>query len=181
MFNIPAEAISVPNSEYIQIVEKQNYCLAKNKVKVKGIIKIPPKDAIPTTYQALVRSEKDEEVITELITNMGEKSKLGLLRIALHMEELGDHVRHVHPYKFFGYIYSQPHLKECMQMILSDYWKKNSFINGMTPALNNEHRVGSLRKYIKNFCEEAGVKPYQIQPYLDSRDWEGMLHFLARD
>lgn len=183
MFDIPQEQIEpmeYPSSEYVQVVEKSHF-IPKNKAKVKGIIKVPPKNSIPKTYDDLVRSKKDEENITELITQLAEKSKVNLLLNALYMEELGDKVRHVHPFKFFGYIFSRQDLKEGMQMILADYWKKNSFVSGMTPALNNEQRVGSLKKHLKHFCKEAQVEPYQIQPFLDSRDWEGMLHFLAKE
>jgi hypothetical protein len=182
MFEIPPEDINT-EKPYVYTID-QKTPTEKKMFKAKGIIKVPKKKAKPKTYNELTRSTKDKETITELISSIGNKTKGALLFNTRHMNELGDQVRHVHPYKFFGHVFSNPALKEAMNNILDDFWKRNTFISNMTPSLNNEHRTGSLTKYIKEFCKEVSVNgsqvhPYQIQPYVDARDWEGMLHFLG--
>jgi len=177
MLDLPPD-IDIRPSAYIQTVEKTN---SQTKVKTKGIIKIPEKKSEPEGYCELIRSSKDELVIRELITTMSQKGKVKLLFIKHHMEELGDQVRHVHPLKFLGYIFANPDLKVCMKDVLTDYFKKSNFINGLAVPLNNEMRKGKLKSYLEDFCTEVGAKPYQVQPYFDRRDWEGLLHFLSNN
>lgn len=182
MFEIPSEEIN-DLKPYVYHTDNKSFS-AKNAVKVKGIIKKPSKETKPKTYNELARSRKDEQLITELISGIGNKTKTSLLFDTRHMTEVGDQVRHVHPYKFFGYIFSKHDLKDAMCNILDDYWKKSTFISRMTPSLNNEHLTGSLKTYIKDFCNEISVNgiqvhPYQIEPYINTRDWEGLLFFLS--
>lgn len=185
MLDLPPQINEHPQA-MVQIVEKkanQN----QSKVKSKAIVKIPKDaknpelDTNPLTYNELIRSSKDEEVIAELITTMAEKGKIKLLFIKHHMEHLGDQVRHVHPLKFLGFIFSKPELKGHFKLILTDYFKKSNFIDGLAPALNNEVRTGKIKNYLDDFCKEVNVQQHQVQPYINRRDWEGMLHFLSNN
>jgi len=176
MFDLPPNTEIQPKA-YLQTIKKS----VNQKSKTKALIKIPTKQEKPENYGELIRSKKDEKVINELITTMAEKGKVKLLFIKHHMEELGDQVRHVHPLKFIGYIFSKKALKVHMKDILADYFKKSSFIDGLATPLNNEARKGKLNKYLEEFCAEVGVKDYEVKPYFQRRDWEGLLHFLSNN
>lgn len=147
----------------------------------KGIIKIPPQTPEIKNYNDLIRSEKDEKVIEELITTMANTGKIKLLFNKHYVEDLGDQIRHVYPLRFLGLIFSKPHLKECMKKILDDYFKKSGFIDGLSPSMDNELKKGKLHEFLNDFCKEVNVKPHQIQPFLNARDWEGLIYFLANN
>lgn len=164
----------------VQTAEKKapSYELVNQDIKAKGLIKIPPKQGANLNYEQLDRSQKDEQTIYKLITTMADNGKVWLLFNKTEMNQMGEEVGHVHPLRFLGYIFSERHLKRCMARVLEDYFKRNGFIDGLGPSLDNELKKGTLYPYLKEFCEEVGVKPYEIESYVQKRDWEGFMRYL---
>ena len=185
MIDMPADLqqkTETPSS-YEQVAIKKEtpkpYKLVSDDIKAKGMIKIPPKQDQNLTYVELDRSKKDEETIYELITTMADNGKVWLLFNKSHMNQMGEEIGHVHPLKFLGYIFAENHLKRCMARILEDYFKRNGFIDGLGPSLDNELKKGALYPMLNDFCEEIGIKPYEVESYFQKRDWDGLLRYLC--
>ena len=70
-------------------------------------------------FYSLSLTSKDQERIFKLISNMGTLSWPKLLLKKREMEKIGDQIDSVHPMRFLGAIFSNPHLAQCMQSIYS--------------------------------------------------------------
>lgn len=144
-----------------------------------GIIKIPPKDELNPSYAKLPRTTKDEQNITELITSLGSYSYVALLKNEKHIRKIGDEVRYVHPFKFLGYIFSQPTLKSYMKNVMNDFFIRRDFIKDMTESLEIYVIKRRLDLYVDDFGKELNIPPDQIRPYINNKDWGGLLKFLT--
>jgi hypothetical protein len=147
---------------------------------MSSIIKKPPAKPSEILYKDLVCTEADRMNIYEIISTMAEKGKLGLLFQQNHLREVGSQINHVHPLKFLAVIIKDPHLKSCMFYIWDDYFKRNGFLDGLTPSLTREAEKGKLDAYIKDFADDIGASHETLKSYFDVRDWENMVLFLIQ-
>lgn len=144
-----------------------------------SIIKFPVNPS-QQTYEELVCTDQDKATIYEIITTMSENGKMGLLFKKNHLNELGSKINHIHPLKFLSTIFSTPHLKECMNGIFEDYFKRNGFMDGLGPSLEKESEKGTLEKLLPGFAEEVSADFESLRPYFRSRDWENMVRKLIQ-
>lgn len=145
-----------------------------------SIIKKPPAKPVETAWPELACSEEDRTNIYEIVSTVAEKNKLSLLFQQSYLREKGAQINHVHPLKFLGVIFSNPHLKTCMFYIWDDYFKRNSFMADLSAALTREADKGKLHPYLSDFSKEVGVPAEAIKSYFDSRDWENFVLFLIQ-
>lgn len=145
-----------------------------------SIIKKPPAKSVETTYKELVCTDQDKANISEIISTMAENSKLSLLFKQSHLKEIGAQINHVHPLKFLGAVFSNPHLKSCMYYIWDDYFKRNGFLDGLGPSLTREAEKGKLSQYLHEFAAEVGVPLENIQGYFAVMDWENLVLYLIQ-
>jgi len=143
-----------------------------------SIIKLPPNPGADVAYKDLVCTEQDQANIIEIITSIADNSKFSLLLKQSHLKNIGAQINHVHPLKFLSVAVSSDHLKSCLILIFDDYFKKNGFMDGLGPSLTREADKGKLEVYLPAFAAEVGVPIESIKPYIQSRDWEGLVHFL---
>ena len=127
----------------------------------------------------LPRTIEDEKKIEDLITSMGIHGKINLL---LHHEsrlrQIGDELRYLHPFKFLGYIFSKLDLKNHMKTIFDDYFKRINFVNDFSKTMDIYDLKNKLTIYIEDFGSEMNVPSAQIEPYIEQKDWVGLLRFL---
>jgi hypothetical protein len=149
-----------------------------------GIVKLPPVAEEPVateaaTYEQLTCTEEDRENIYYIISTMAENGKLTLLfQYKSDLTRRGVEIAHVHPLKFLGTIFSDPNLKECMQRIYPDYFKRTKFMNDLGESLTNRMDRGQLEPYLEEFAKEVCAPVEAIRGYAQSRDWDGLLQFL---
>ena len=55
------------------------------------------------------------------------------------LNKIGDELRYLHPFKFLGYIFSNPDLKNHMATIFNDWLLKPNFL-GDFPLLNGDSK-----------------------------------------
>jgi len=154
-------AIEVPEPEALDEV-------AKNNLVKKG------KDP----YDKLVLSEEDKDYVYEIITILADNGKLSLLFKQNHLRDLGSQIDHLHPLKFLSAIFSNPNLKTRMGKIFEDYFKRNGFMDEISPSLTSKSESGELNQYIEKFAEEVKVPVEKIRPYFEEQDWNGLIDFL---
>lgn len=140
-----------------------------------SIIKKPPPKPVDMTWTELVCSDVDRANIYEIISTVAEKNKLSLLFQQNYLREKGAQIAHVHPLRFLGVIFSDPHLKTCMFYIWDDYFKRTSFMADLAAALTREADKGKLHPYLSDFCKEVGAKPESVKMFFDLRDWENFV------
>ena len=144
-----------------------------------SIIKIPPAvEAVEKTYAEFPCSAADFALISELITTLSESGKVNLLFNQTRLKQIGAAINHVHPLKFLAMIFKTPRLKACMPEILNDYFKGDSFMEGLGAALQRESEKGKLDKHIADFAADVNVPVEQLRPFFQARDWNNLLRFL---
>jgi len=143
-----------------------------------SIIKLPPNPGADLPYKDLPCSEQDRANIIEIVVSIADNSKFTLLLKQSHLRNLGAQVNHVHPLKFLSVTLSTPQLKTCLIQIFDDYFKRNGFMDGLGPSLTREADKGKLDVYLPAFAEEVGVPLDTITPYIQARDWEGLVRLL---
>ncbi len=149
-------------------------------VPAHSVIKKPPPKPVETAWVDLPCSEQDRENIYEIVSTVAMKNKLSLLFQQNYLREKGAQISHVHPLKFLGIIFSNPHLKTCMFYIWDDYFKRNNFVNDLSAALTREADKDKLKPYLRDFSQEVGVPHEPIQSYFEERDWENLVLFLIQ-
>ena len=143
-----------------------------------SIIKLPTNPGVDVAYKDLVCTEQDKANIVEIISVIADNSKFSLLLKQNHLKNLGSQVNHVHPLKFLSVALSSEYLKSCLIQIFDDYFKRNGFMDGLGPSLTREAEKGKLETYLPAFSQDVGVPVDMMLPYIQARDWEGLVRYL---
>lgn len=154
----------------------ENYAPSPVAALMATMIKFPV-ERKTLAYADLVCTEQDKADIYEIITLMADNGKISLLFKKGYIEDLGDHIQHVHPLKFLSTIVTNPRLNVCLDEIFDDYFKRNGFMDGIGPRLTKEAERGHLNQYIGNFSEEVGVPHDNLMKFFKNQDWEGLVRF----
>ncbi len=129
-------------------------------------------------YHELAISDSDKRAIHKLITTMAEKNVVQLGFKKKSLEKLGDQIYHVHPLRFFGYIFSQPDLVYGMYEIKKSYFKWDNFVDGMSKKMREESRNNNLLKYVPGFAKALDVDANHVSSYLRNHDCEGFIRYM---
>ncbi|MBI5272732.1 MAG: hypothetical protein HY861_01970 [Chlamydiia bacterium] len=150
-------------------------------LNLASIVKLPPNPENNVSYKDLQCSEQDRANIEEIISTIAVNSKFSLLLKQAHLRNIGAQINHVHPLKFLTVATSSPQMKGFLAVILDDYFKRNGFFaDGLFPSLTREADKGKLRIYLPDFAVETGASQEALDPYFQSRDWEGLIRFLIQ-
>ncbi|MBS0628781.1 MAG: hypothetical protein JSS30_00985 [Verrucomicrobia bacterium] len=129
-------------------------------------------------YQRLHISSEEKRKIAEILTTMANNSVFQLLFERKYLERLGQEVHHVHPIRFLGTIFTDPHLVRCMFTIRMSGFKWGGFVDGITERMKGEIKAGNVDLYVPGFAEQLNLRAADIQSYIDRRDIEGLVLFL---
>jgi hypothetical protein len=142
-------------------------------------------DLLPLTgsgdpYARLPITEKEAQIIWEIIDTMANKNLLQLGWIKKDMERLGQKITHVHPLRFLGTIFADPHLRECMKEVRSSYLKWNGFLDGLTGRLEEEYKRNNLLPHVSGFAATIKANPEQVRNFLQKKEWEKLVKYLLK-
>jgi hypothetical protein len=113
---------------------------------------------------------------------MGSHGKIKLLlKYKKHLEKIGDEITHVHPLKFLGVIYSNPSLKQYMNIVLDDFFKSYNFINGLGSAMEDQLKNSNVYLYLDDFCRDVNADKETVRNYIDKKNWKKLLLFLCKN
>lgn len=143
-------------------------------------VKKPPPKPVEESWQQLRCTEEDRANIYEIVSTVAEKNKLSLLFQQAYLREKGAQIVQVHPLKFLGVIFSDPHLAFSMHEIWGDYFKRSSFLADLSAALTREADRGKLYPYLNDFAQEIKRPAESMKLYFESRDWENFLLWLIQ-
>jgi hypothetical protein len=131
-------------------------------------------------YKDLACTKQDKKKIIEVITTVANNNKFSLLLKQSHLRNLEAEIKHVHPLKFLSVGMGTPYLKSCYVLIFGDYFKKKGAMDGLRPSLSREAEKGNLDPYLAPFAKEMGVSIETLRPFIQGRDWEGLINFLIK-
>ncbi len=156
-------------------------CLLAVIVTIPGRIQVSHAEEIMESkgsFFSLPLEEWEQKAIRNIICTMAEKNLLQLGLEKKTLKKKGKKINHVHPLRFVDYIFSDPHLKKCMQQIKKSSFKWNGFVRGFSGRMMEEAVKDNLRPYIPEFSEHLAVNQENLKIYIDNKDWEGLLKYL---
>lgn len=135
-------------------------------------------EAPENLFDKLPLNDHERTLIHKIVDTMARDNviKLGLKRKT--MEKKGKRIRHVHPLRFLGYVFADPHLKHCMREISRSHFKWNGFIDGMRDRIEEEAARGGLLPYLHGFAQHVHCDEEKARRYIEKRDWEKLVKFL---
>lgn len=123
-------------------------------------------------------TEQQSKDIRELILTLANTGTMGLMFKKGQLEEIGSRINGIHPLRYLGCIYSDPQLKQCMPKILRKSMVAGRFVSELSAGLNEKMDEGQLVQYIPGFAESLHLNSQDLMPFVNSRNWRGMLEYL---
>jgi hypothetical protein len=123
-------------------------------------------------------TEQQSEDIHKLILTLANTGTMGLMFKKGELEEIGSRINGIHPLRYLGCIYSDPKLKQCMPKILGKSMVAGRFVSELSAGLNEKMDEGQLVQYVPGFAEDVHVDAQALMPFVNSRNWRGMLEYL---
>ena len=131
-----------------------------------------------TFIRGLPFSEAEKGIVHKMIIDIAEHN---IFELAFHRSEFikrGEKIRHVHPLRFFGYIFADPQLKKNMTKISESFFKWNGFIDGFSEKIEDEANKNNLMKYLPGFAHHLGIDQDLLAPFIVKREWNKLILFL---
>jgi len=150
----------------------------QNKAVFEKHLFFAANEPLSISYKDLVCTEDDKRKIYYIIHSLGNDSYLTLLMNIKKFRKVGDEVRHVHPLCFLGYVYTTFELKKDMKVVMGAYFIRNEFLKEVVPVLEREYSNNNIYPFLADFSKEIHVSEDLIRPFVDKRNWEGLIKFL---
>lgn len=119
-------------------------------------------------YAALTRQEKTD--IRYLITTLGNKSTISLMFYKRSLNQAGERTAHIHPLKFFLFVFTDEHLKRSVKKIKGIPWRR--FVEGMGGSFSSASRRDNMKEeYIEDFVNRLRIRKNLIYSSIQNRQW----------
>ncbi len=132
-------------------------------------------------YADLYCTDEDRKKIGWIITTV-ENGGIDLIWERKRLDDVGDEIMPVHPYKFLSTIILDPKLKNSLKNIFQYIFpfKKMGFLAGVKKGMEREW--GNLETHMGEFASEMGTTCEKIRPLILAKDWNGLVcHLLSID
>ena len=117
-------------------------------------------------------SETEKRAAYQIIKSMGDYNIVGLLLRQRELRRLGKMIDHVPPTYFLGYVFSDPILKSSMRRIRENYFKWTTFIEGLSPKMDEMARSGLLYQELPQFADFLRINYDNLYERCRQHDWE---------
>jgi hypothetical protein len=135
-------------------------------------------NAGPTESFYALLTDREKRFIKAIVSTMAEKNIFQLALERRTLEKKGDKVHHVHPMRFLGFILADPDLKDGLKSIKKSSFKWDAFVSGFGKRMKEEYGNGNLYQHVPGFAQQVGASPENIYPFLDKKDWDGLVKSL---
>lgn len=132
----------------------------------------------PSIYYSLPISHEEERIIHKIISTLANKNIFSLLLERRDLERKGKQISHLHPFRFLGSIFSNPHLRSAMREVKKSTFKWDGFMDGLIPRMKEEASRDNLHRYIPGFAEHVKADPEKINYFIRHRNWDALVKYL---
>jgi hypothetical protein len=129
-------------------------------------------------YIQLPLNPEESKIIGEIIETVGNTYWAGLAVKQWSLREKEKKIKHVHPLRFLGEIFSNANLKSCMRKIEKSSLKWGGFMKGLTPNMEKEFKCNNLLQYVDDFCQAVKADPDKVKIYIQKNDWTQLIKYL---
>lgn len=128
-------------------------------------------------YYSLPVTAKEKENIRYIIRSLAKYQWDDLAKEKSTLEKVGDSINHIHPLRFLQCVFTDEELKTGLFVIRhkSIVWGK--YYDGLKKSLNEESQSNILQ-FVDDFAHHVGVSPHAILPYIQARQWSGLIDYL---
>lgn len=131
-------------------------------------------------YIQLPLKPEESKVIGEIIEAIGNH---GWIWLGVHQTELREkekQIKHVHPLRFLGEIFSNANLKGCMRRVEKDTLTWKGFMKGLKPNMEKELQRNNLYRYLDGFCQAVRADPDKVKAFIQKHEWEKLVRYLIQ-
>ncbi len=135
------------------------------------------------SFNKLKLSSDDKKNIEFIINNLATKSKSELLAMSSKLSSCGSQIKEVHPLKFMSYVLSDKKMKkEHLPLILKDYFKRMSFMKGLTKSLESNKNL--LEPCLTDFMHSINIhlsKRDKMATLIEKKKWHDFFNFAVEN
>lgn len=131
----------------------------------------------PRNY-ASPASGSEKENIRYVIRSLAKYNWTQLAKEESALRKAGDKINHVHPLRFLQCIFTDEELKAGIYVIRNKNLVWGDYYEGMKRSLNEESDNNNLIQFAPDFALQVGVDLNAIMPYLQARQWAGLVDLL---
>jgi len=132
------------------------------------------------SYSHLSINDEEAKTIWHIVDTIADHNPIMLGLKRGDLEKQGEKLSRVHPLRFLGTIFTDPHLKVCMRDIRGSIFKWMGFMGGLEDQLEVELERGNLIPYLPGFCKAVGANPDQVEALVRKKDWRGFVDYLIK-
>lgn len=150
----------------------------------KEKVHLPLEAKAKEIFESLPMTPPQAITIREIIETVANKNPLQLGWIKSEIEKKGKSVESVHPLRFLGVVFSDPHLKKCMRACNESYFKWDGFLNGsgntrgFWAKMENEHKRDNLLPHVEGFCLAVKANPEEVETIIKNKGWDKLVLYL---
>lgn len=154
--------------------------IKEDRIEAKTKPKPPAAPSAPRDYYAL--SSKDKENITYLLTTLGFQPILKINSKKSSLTKVGAQVDHVHPLRFFYFVFTNDELIASIHNIRGRSWLWKDFIGPLHDSLSKENSLGNITQaQIIDLAAAVKIDPNLIIAPSQSQDWTGFVESLLKN
>jgi hypothetical protein len=137
-------------------------------------------------YAGLPITQEEADTIYKIVDIVATTFAPKLLFKQDDLKKKGKVVQAVHPLKFMGTIFGNPHLKKCLREIEDSPFpqKWDGFMygpsgdDGLANSLDLQTDKNNMLPYLPGFCQAVNANIDHVRAYVQKRDWEGLVRYL---
>jgi predicted adenine nucleotide alpha hydrolase (AANH) superfamily ATPase len=130
-------------------------------------------------------TSKEACCFDRIFYELGTKYSTTLWKHETKLKSLGDEVRQVAPLDFLSYVLKTPKILSHMRLAS----KRTAFYDPIWPyymkefkaTCNTKKNYELIQKDLALFAEDVGVSVAELQPYVDTRNWNGFVKHLLKE
>jgi hypothetical protein len=149
--------------------------------KISKVVAKQPKN-IPRNYWAFV-TPVEKGHVKFILETLAMEPWYKIIANKRALEDAGEQVDHLHPFKWLLCIFSDPQLLGYIHMIFnSKGFPLKGFYDGTTKSLEREHSFNNLKpEYIQDLANHLHINPKALTPSLKDRDWKGFVKAVYKE
>ncbi|MFS8564191.1 MAG: hypothetical protein LVR00_07775 [Rhabdochlamydiaceae bacterium] len=134
----------------------------------------------PTSaYAQLPMRPEESKIIGEIIEGITHN----VIWLGIHQGEFmrkKQQIKHVHPMRFLGEIFSNTNLKSCMRKVEKTHFQWNRFVQELKANMEKEYSRNNLFQHVEGFCQSVRADPERVKTFIQKHDWSGLVKYLIQ-
>ena len=180
----PPAAVILPMSEQeeksLALLEKQILAYKQNGPQgyKSGACTGQPREYFsPVTVQ-------EKQDLKFIVMTLANKSVVSLAFVKTDLENAGERIEHLHPFKFLKIVFTDEEMKAGIQNIRTKGWVWNSFLDGLKRSLECEWAISNItQEHVCDFAKIVSVDVKKLDPAFCKAkpDWELLVNILIKE